>query len=568
MNIANKTHYRIWFYPCPLDFPDTKFVFWESDNPQFQMFSANLDLEVNKAGKLEMDIPYNYYWLDDSNYEGLGVAKYRYNEYVQEGLTKFYVTRKDPSKSGETVLWCGRLLSKQRSFYNGLKLTCEGNLTYLLDILQRPYDFDDMRDWLIKKGVLPTISDPNYTYGADITIKRYLMYLMHNYNREAIPSNRFIYGYDDPSDDNLEESINKKFAQTEYSQTYTEISNNILPSIDGFLLPQYIPSADKTKRNKLFFVFNKRGLGTINQTIDFGKNLMDFAETISADSIYDRVIPLGDTYSTIEDRRKATYDKWKQSHDKEEDEKEEHDHDYKPKYAKSWEDSGYAMPDEVDKNTRMCIDSEVQFYWKAAWYDYTASNREKYFKRDMDYHENPIPTDTVIYSDDSTTKMDIDVGNRYAAVAFDLSKTLVNDTKDRKKRMPDEKRDCEKLLDDYKKKLKKKAVKWLSKNNKIKVSITVSAIDLANLKTVTDYGVENNFDYIDVGYSVNIISKPHGLNKKGVTFLCTAVNLDLLSPNQSTFTLGGSFEAMSDKSVKNKEKSGKAYNMADSSYSV
>lgn len=568
---VNKTMYKIYFYPSPLWNPDKKYIFWESDNPKFKMFSATLDLEINKAGKLEMDVPYNYYWLTDEGRQQLinyDVDFYRNTEFIQEGLTKFYVSRFEPTiQNGtqtqkETVLWCGRLLSKQRGFYNGIKLTCEGNLTYLLDIIQRPYDYDDIAKYY--RSIINQPMDPSGHYYSSTTfpvpIKYYLKYLLKNYNREAIKSNNFTYKYVGDEEKILEDTINKKFSQSEYSQTYTEIMNNFLPSIDGFLLTQYNPnSSDETKRNILRFIGNEKGLSQNKpQTIDFGKNLLDFAETISAESIYTRIIPLGDTYSTLEERRKNAYDVWKKEEEKAEEQKEKDDPNYKAKEIPSWEDSGYAMPDDVDKNKRLCINSKVRFYWKKRWYDSTKID----YKTDSGTHDEPIPSDTI----EMDESMSIDVGNRYSAVVFDLSNFLRD--KNKKKRMPESENDCENLLETYKEKLKKKGKKWLKKNNKIKVSISISAIDLATLKVRDKNEIKNDYDYIDIGYSIKVISKPHGLNKKGSKFLCTAANIDLLSPGNSTFTLGGSFDALSDKSVKNREKSGKAYNMADASYSV
>ena len=537
--------YSIYFYPNSIKHPNKKYLFWDSssqfkkqvlnsdfkidDRVELKILSASLDLEISKAGKLEIDLPYSNPFLN---------AKIDGSPVLKEKVTRFYVNRTD-SNGDITTLWCGRLLSKQRNFYNGIKLTCEGMLTYLLDVVQRPYDFETIADWWREHDELnpPPAGVPI----GGMSLNIYIEYLKNRYNNQAQNDKKIITEIKGDAEEITEESINKKFKMEEYSNTYNELINNVIPAFDGFVLTEYNPDKDINSRNKIIFCTNENGYRNSKQSINFGKNLLDFTENISSENLYTRVIPLGDTYSEIENYRRKTYEAWAKT--KKTDKHEE----------PSWEDSGYAMKDDVDQNTKIGINAyvngkpQINFYWKSKWYDKTS----------VELHDVEVPSDTI--RDNNAESI---YGKNTTAVAFDMGKVLKNkkyktvkiENNAGLKRMPESEKDCNNLLKMYVNKLKSKGEKWLKKNNKLNVELTVSAIDLAYL-----YGEE----YIDIGTSVECISKPHGLDSK---LLCTSASLDLVNVSNSSFTLGGSFDALTDKSVKNKERSGKAYSIASSNY--
>lgn len=549
--------YSIYFYPNSIKHPNKKYLFWDSssslkkyvlhpdfkidDRVELKILSASLDLEVSKAGKLEIDLPFSNPFLN-LKIDGEPVLK--------EKVTRFYINRTD-SNGDTTTLWCGRLLSKQRNFYNGIKLTCEGMLTYLLDVVQRPYDFETIADWWREHDELAPPMDGVPI--SEMSLRIYIEFLKNRYNNQAQKDKTIITEIRGDAEDITEESINKKFKMEEYSNTYNELINNVLPIFEGFILTEYSPSSDINYRNKIIFCTNKNGYKKAKQPIKFGKNLLDFTENISSENLYTRVIPLGETYSEIENYRRKTYEEWAKERKK--------DGHEEP----SWEDSGYAMKEDVDQNTKIGLNAyingkpKINFYWKSAWYDETLP---------VKIHDVEVPADTL--RDKKTEDI---YGKNTVAVAFDMGKILKNkkyggkEIKDTKKdgiikyhsnaglkRMPESKESCDNLLEMYVDKLKSKGQKWLDKNNKLNVELTINAIDLAYL-----YGEE----YIDIGTSVECISEPHGLDSR---LLCTSASLDLVNVSNSSFTFGGSFDALTDKSVKNKERSGKAYSIASSNY--
>lgn len=539
--------YSIYFYPDSINDPNKKYLFWASDSntkkyvisdlgfydrTEIKILSATLDIEINKAGKLEIDLPFTNPFLK-ATLNGSPVLK--------EKVTRFYVNRTDSDGDTKTI-WSGRLLSKQRNFYNGIKLICEGMFTYLLDVVQRPYDYDDLMTWW---GKHDSLNPPPAGVPSPLPLNVYIRFIKSNYNAQASKDKKISIKIVGDPDQITEETINKKFKMEEYSNTYNELVNNVLPTFDGFIMANYKPSSDYDNRNEIIFYTNENGYKNAPQVIEFGENLLDFTENISSENLYTRVIPLGETYAEIEQYRRKAYEDWANKEKKKDKDKE----------IPSWEESGYAMKDDVDQNTKIGINAfingkpRINFYWKSAWYDHTS----------ISYAElsSEVPPDTIV--EDKAEKK---YGKNTTAVAFDMGKILKNkiyqgrEIKDYngKKRMPESQKNCNDLLEMYVKKLKSKGNKWLSKNNKLSVELNVSAIDLAYL---TDK------EYIDVGTSVRCVSKPHGLDSR---LLCTSANLDLVNVSNSSFTLGGSFEALTDKSVKNKERSGKAYSIASSNY--
>jgi len=84
-----------------------------------RVLSPKLALEVNKTGSLEFSIyPDHPYYTK--------IAKFK---------TIITVYQDD------LLVFRGRVLNEEKGFYNEKQVACEGQLAFLLDSIQRPYDF-------------------------------------------------------------------------------------------------------------------------------------------------------------------------------------------------------------------------------------------------------------------------------------------------------------------------------------------------------------------------------------------------------------------------------------------
>lgn len=151
----------------------------------------------------------------------------------------------------------GRVLHDDKDFYNQKSVYCEGELSFLLDSLIRPY-----------------------TYSGSVTelFKEYIT----NHNSQVEQQKQFQVGnitVTDPNDYIVRESSN-------YPNTWAEINDKCLDLLGGYIRVR--------KENDARYIDWLADSGPINdQIIEFGVNMLDISEYISADDIFTVLIPLG-----------------------------------------------------------------------------------------------------------------------------------------------------------------------------------------------------------------------------------------------------------------------------------
>lgn len=99
--------------------------------------------------------------------------------------------------------------------------------------------------------------------------------------------------------------------------------------------------------------------------------------------------------------------------------------------------------------------------------------------------------------------------------------------------------------------LKQQAQSVLNSAIEMATTITISAVDL--------HLVDVNTDAIHLGDWVRVISPPHGIDSD---FLCSKVVINLQNPDQSQYTFGLSFDALTDKQVATNKHARKSYDLA------
>lgn len=202
---------------------------------ELRVMSPKLALEVNTTGSLTFSI-----YPEHIHYSHIAKFKTIITVYQEDAL-----------------LFRGRVLDDEIGFYNEKQVVCEGQLAFLLDSIQRPYDFTG------------SISD-------------YLQMLITNHNAQVEEAKRFTLGtvtVTDPNDYIVRSNI-------DHVNTWEEINKKLLDLLSGFLQVRF-----EGGTAYLDYLHDFSTLST--QSVEFGKNLIDLKIISKGEGIATALIPLG-----------------------------------------------------------------------------------------------------------------------------------------------------------------------------------------------------------------------------------------------------------------------------------
>lgn len=217
----------------------------------YGLISPRLTMEINKTGSLEYTLP---------------PTNVRYD--LVKKLKSIITAYQD-----DTEIFRGRVLHDEKDFYKQKKTYCEGELAFLIDSVQRPYTYSGSVSGLLKK---------------------YIDY--HNSRVEA--SKRFTVG---------RVTVNDTItcSNNNYPTTFDEIADQILGVVGGRLATR----VQNGVRYIDLLKDSEDGSDTTyaTQTIEFGTNLLDITEHITAENIFTVIVPLGasldDGSGNVSDRK-------------------------------------------------------------------------------------------------------------------------------------------------------------------------------------------------------------------------------------------------------------------------
>ena len=200
-----------------------------------KIFSPSLDLELNKTGSFSFTL-----YPDHSYYGSIHKLKSIITVYQEDYL-----------------LFRGRVLDDEIGFYNERKVTCEGELAFLLDSIKRPYDFTG-------------------------SVAEYLALLLDSHNAQVDETKRFTLGnvtVTDPNDYIVRSNI-------DYTDTWKEMNDKLLTLLGGFLSVRHADGVAYLDYLADFTLLSP-------QKIEFGKNLLDQKRIVKGADVATVVIPLG-----------------------------------------------------------------------------------------------------------------------------------------------------------------------------------------------------------------------------------------------------------------------------------
>lgn len=163
-------------------------------------------------------------------------------------------TRIDVRQDDE-IIWRGRVLETETDFYRQKTVTCEGELTYLVDSVLHPYKLAD------------------YDGTAAGLFRLYLT----RHNEAVSEAQQFQIG-------NVDIETLSSVENTGYGNTWDEISDNLIDIHGGFLR---IRHEDGVR----YLDWTKESGTSCGQVIRFGENLLDLSEYVSASEVVTCLIP-------------------------------------------------------------------------------------------------------------------------------------------------------------------------------------------------------------------------------------------------------------------------------------
>lgn len=155
------------------------------------------------------------------------------------------------------LLFRGRVLDDEVGWHNEKTVSCEGDMAFLLDSIQRPYEFTG-------------------------SITDYLKMLLDNHNGQVEAGKRFTLGnvtVTDANDYIIRSNI-------EYTDTWTEMKNKLLDNLGGYLHVRH-------EGNMQYLDYLKDVTLLAPQSIEFGRNLLDIKRIRKGADIATVIIPLG-----------------------------------------------------------------------------------------------------------------------------------------------------------------------------------------------------------------------------------------------------------------------------------
>lgn len=227
-------------------------------NPLNPDGSSAIDIEANYK-----NYPYFYGDLNDGTQDStvnkfttvsrtistgqITIVFYAYTYYSQEAIKE--------SKSKDVFI--GRVLYDEKDFYKRKMICCEGQLAFLLDSIQRPYTF---------QGDIPDL------------FKQFL----NNHNDQVDDWKKFQVGSITVKDAN--NYINRE--SSNYPNTFDELIKKLVDTHGGYLIP-------RIQNGTRYLDYLKESGKTNSQVIEFGVNLLDITEYITAEDVFTVLIPLG-----------------------------------------------------------------------------------------------------------------------------------------------------------------------------------------------------------------------------------------------------------------------------------
>ena len=212
---------------------------------ELKVIGAKCSLEVNKTGSLTFQI----------------ASTHPYYDKIKKHTSEIKLYQDD------RVLFCGRVLNDEITFENIKNIECEGELSYFLDSIQRGKEY-------------------HLEGGVENVIETYLKDIVAIHNSQVDERKQFSVGLVNITDPN-----NYFYKISNYEDTLTTLTDKLLNNYGGYLVVRH-------SNGVRYLDYVDELTNVCNQTIEFGKNIIDMTRYIKGEDVYTALIPLGATNET------------------------------------------------------------------------------------------------------------------------------------------------------------------------------------------------------------------------------------------------------------------------------
>ena len=217
-----------------------EYVLHDSVIDELKVIGAKCSLEVNKTGSLTFQI----------------APTHPYYDKIKKHTSQIKLYQDD------RVLFWGRVLNDEITFDNVKNIECEGELSYFLDTIQRGKEY-------------------HLNGGNENVIETYLKDIVAIHNSQVDDSKNFSVGVVNITDPN-----NYLYKISNYENTLTTITDKLLNTYGGYLQVRH-------SNGVRYLDYVNELTNACNQTIEFGKNIIDMTRYIKGEDVYTALIPLG-----------------------------------------------------------------------------------------------------------------------------------------------------------------------------------------------------------------------------------------------------------------------------------
>jgi hypothetical protein len=265
--------YKIFAYP--FGNPNDKRLIYAPNSRNALVLSPKLTREVSKGGSLSFTMT-----RDHEQYESL-----------QKMSTCITVEQDDK----ET--WRGRVLSHEADWYNRRVIYCEGALSYFNDSAITPFNYEGKLAQFLQHLI-----DAHNQQCGNMKMKRFEL------GTVTAALGDLVVHYGDRDSYGVGE---------DYGSTWDIIDKMVLKVYGGYAYCTYNPATGNNVLNYCDQSFEADRL--VNQTIEYGVNLLDFTEKTDTNSLFTRVYPMGSKHTVEETKWKWKFlwwgEKYTESHE-------------------------------------------------------------------------------------------------------------------------------------------------------------------------------------------------------------------------------------------------------------
>lgn len=201
--------------------------------------NTKLSLEANKTNSFQFKIYSNH----------------RYFDKIKKMSSIIKVYKKDE------LIFRGRIFEDSQGFNKSKKVDCEGELAFLLDSIYRPYDLTNKK----------------------FSLRNFIIDLLNNHNNQVKDFQKIKIGVIDVEDAN--EKVN--FSSESDTKTWKVFEEKIIPTYGGYI---YLTHDED---DMPIFNYYKEPPHTSEQKIEYGVNLLDISNLVSAKDLATACIPRG-----------------------------------------------------------------------------------------------------------------------------------------------------------------------------------------------------------------------------------------------------------------------------------